>query len=151
MRSDDVKSKVTGHSPVVNYEQGIDIVASRIFSYSGKEPYIATISGAVGKTTFARDVISKVLYNKRGELVNPHDLRREQYTYRLPDYFLVEIHEEYLPVVDMETQKLFHKVSDLNVLLVSNLSRLLNPPAITLEKLLQVFNLIVEKKDTTSL
>ncbi len=146
MRCDDVRSNVAGHSPVVNYQQGIDIVASRIFHYEGKAPYIVTLHGIQDqeKIRFARDVQGRVSFNKRGETLKLHDLRREQYAYRLPDYFLVEVTEEYLPIIDMETQKLFHKVPDINVLMISDISQIIDSEKITLKKLLQVFNLVVE-------
>lgn len=139
-------------SPIVNYKQGADMVASRIFLYRGEKPYLAVLYGVpgIGKTHFAKEVIQKVWPAKKGEVVKPHDLARNQYQLHTPDYLLIENQESLPLVIEMETKRNFHKTPDLWVLLVSDLAKILDPPRLTLEMILHQFNFVVENSFSSS-
>ena len=140
------------YSPIVNYKQGADMVASRIFLYQGEKPYLAVLYGVpgIGKTHFAKEVIQKVWPAKKGEVVKPHDVARQQYQRNQPDYLLIENQESLPQVIEMETKRNFHRTPDLWLLLVSDLAKILDPPQLTLEMILRQFNFVIENSFSSS-
>ncbi|MDP3698282.1 MAG: hypothetical protein Q8R47_01710 [Nanoarchaeota archaeon] len=137
-------------SPVVSFQEGIDVVARRIFTYSHSAPYIATIRGisGVGKSHFGREVLGKLGFSQRGLFTKPHDLSREQYARDTFKYILLEIDEidnAYDMIIERKTKDLFCKVPDHRIMVVYDLGRMLDS-RITLPRLFSFFDLVVENK-----
>src|SRR3989344_4830877 len=107
-------------SPVVSFQEGIDTLARRIFTYTGTDSYIATIRGmsGIGKSHFGREVVGKLYFKKQGTLTKQHDLEREKKQKGTLDYVLLEIdqfdnpHDE---LIDLRTRNLCGKVPDYRV------------------------------------
>lgn len=141
-------------SPVVDYKQGVEIIANKIRSYEENAPYIATIRGipGIGKSHFGREVLQTLGFSQHGLFTKPHDLDRDQYTRDTFKYILLEIDEidnEYQGLIDLELKKLYGKASDNQILVVHQLAPLLDS-SLGLEQILKFFDLVVENKEHPS-
>ncbi|MDO8511194.1 MAG: hypothetical protein Q7S55_03445 [Nanoarchaeota archaeon] len=138
-------------SPVVSFQEGIDALARRIFTYTGTDPYIATIRGmsGIGKSHFGREVVGKLYFKKQGTLTKPHDLEREKQQKGTLDYVLLEIDQfdnSYDELIDLRTRNLCGKVPDYRIFIVRDLGRLLDEK-LKLSRILSFFDLVVENKE----
>ena len=141
-------------SPVVDYKQGVEILANKIRSYEENAPYIATIRGihGIGKSRFGRDILQTSGFSQRGLLIKPHDLRREQYRRDTFKYILLEIDQidnAYQDLIDLDVKKFCGKKCDYQVLVVHQLAPLLDS-SLSLERILKFFDLVVENKEHPS-
>lgn len=138
------------HSKVVSLDEGVDLLARRIFTYMGNSPYIATIRGisSVGKSYFGREIVGKLYFQKQGTLVKPNDVAREQQQKGKLDYILLEIDQfdnPYDELIDLKMKKICGKVPDYRIMIVHELAPLLNQN-VTLPRMLEFFDLIVENQ-----
>ncbi len=139
------------HSPVMDYADAVDFLAGKVFHYGEqrgeKKPYIAVVGGfpGIGKTHFCRDIVGKLAFQKKGAVTKPHDLEQcvRQYG-KGQDYYLIENHDAHYMLIDNDSKRILGKVPDIRIFMVRQLSGVLNPPELTLEKMLECFNLIVE-------
>ncbi len=131
--------------PFVEYDKGVEILATQVLLHRNEKPYLATIDGfmGVGKTNFALDVLSEVYFNKRGAVVKEHDLERE-FSQGMREYFLIENHGAFRPLMNRRLDFFFDKKPDLHILVVSSFANIINFPTEKIEKLRQNYNLIVE-------
>lgn len=131
---------------VLNYQEGVDKLAREIFYYRGEGPYIAVIEGVagIGKTHFGREVVGRILFNKRGKLTKPHDLERDVRQEGILEYYLIENHDADDAVMNLNAKKFLHKTADKRVLVVSDLAAVLNPPRLTLGMVAGRYGLVVE-------
>ena len=131
---------------VLSYDDGVSKVAYKIILHKGPAPYIAVIYGSSekGKKRLGMDVMQNVFPLKYGEFTPLHDIRRGEYKIIVPNYILLPVNHETCSFVELEIKKAFNKYPDLRLLAVSNLERALNPPQLTLEKVLEHFDLVVE-------
>lgn len=142
---------MVSRSPVVSFPEGIDILAQRIFTYTGAGPYITTIRGmpGIGKSHFGREVVSKLYFQKQGMFIKPHDLEREATQRKKLEYLLLEIDEfdnPYEELIEHRTKDFCGKVPDYRIVIVRDLGRLLDEK-LKLSKILGFFDLVVENKD----
>lgn len=126
-------------SPVVSFQEGIDILTQRIFTYTGSAPYIATIRGipSVGKSHFGREVVGKLYFQKRGTFTKPHNLEREAAQKGVLDYVLLEIDEfdnPYDELIERKTKEFCGKVPDYRIAIIYELAPLLDK-TFTLQKI----------------
>ncbi len=134
----------------MDFPEAVDFLAQTILNYSGRKPYVATVEGiaGIGKTHFCREVWNIIGFNKTGTVTKPHDLEREiaQLTARKGrlDFYLIENHDAVQEMIEREAQHYFGKKIDSRILILSSLAPYLNPPEVTIEKLAEVFSLIVE-------
>jgi hypothetical protein len=139
------------HSRVVSFDEGVDLMARRIFTYMGNDSYLTTIRGVegVGKTHFGREVIGRLYFQKSGTMVKPHDLEREQRQKGKLDYVLLEVDQfdnPYDELIDLTMKKLCGKVPDYRIMIVHELAPLLDEK-VTLSEIFKFFDLIVENKN----
>ena len=137
--------------PVVDYQEGVDLLYHKIESFSGNKPYIVTIRGisGIGKSHFGRDVLQHFGYSRRGLLTKPHDLSREQYARNPLDFLLLEIDwvdNAYQDLIDLTVQKRYGKRCDSQIVLVHQLDPLVDSFQ-DLEKVLKYFDVVVENME----
>ena len=138
-------------SPIVSFQEGIDIFTQRILYYSGSAPYIATIRGesGIGKSYFGRSVLEKLWFRKNGTLTKPHDLEREISQKGTLDYVLLEIDQfdnDYEQIIEGKVKNLCGKIPDYRMVVVHQLAPLLNSN-LTLPRILSFFDLVIENKE----
>lgn len=141
---------MSSRSPVVSFQEGIDFLAKRIFTYTDTGPYIVTIRGisGVGKSHFGRDVVGKLYFQKQGMFTKPHNLEREVTQRERLEYVLLEIDEfdnPYEELIERRIKDFCGKVPDYRIMLVYELAPLLDKD-LALQKMLIFFDLIVENK-----
>ena len=141
-------------SPVVSFQEGIEVVTQRILSYSDSTPYIATIRGmpGIGKSHFGREVIGKLYFKKHGTLTKAHDLELEKQQKGRLDYVLLEIDaidNAYDEIIGRKTKDSFGKMQDYRIAVVHDLGSILDEK-LTLAKILEFFDLVVENKENPS-
>jgi len=139
------------HSPVVDYREGVDILAKKIRAYEQNAPYIATIRGisGVGKSHFGRGIVEKLWFSKKGTFTKPHNLERELEQKTALEYALLEIDHidsDYETLIERKTKQLWGIVPDCRVLIVYDLARLLSSD-LSLERIFTFFDLVVENKE----
>lgn len=130
----------------MDFPEAVGFLAQTILNYSGRKPYVATVEGiaGIGKTHFCREVWGIIGFNKTGTVTKPHDLEREILQKGSLDFCLIENHDAVQEMIVRDTQKYFHKNINSRILILSSLAPYLSPPEVTIEKLAEVFSLIVE-------
>lgn len=136
------------YSPVMYIGEGADFVARRILL--SEKPFIAIIEGihGVGKSYFIRQMGQRLWGVKSGEVCKLHDFDHEDraqfYEKTEPDYFLVENIDASHLVINKTIERHFQKRPDMEIRIVYDLSKILSPPKITLEKIMVRYNLVIE-------